>query len=152
MNKKTLGIVTFCILSLLLWGLTAYLAEGMEASRDRRVFAYAAGFCALVLSAHTVLFALFGDRKERERDWLRSHGRRIDAVVTKVGRRGRRAAWRIKARGVDPRSGEELSFRSDILDANPGARFPLGSTIPVYLDPRNPKRYWVDAGIRTQYL
>ncbi len=152
MSKKTTGTVFFAVASLLLWGLAAYLGLRAGESAERRVFALAAAFAALVLSAHTVLYALFADRKAREHDWLRAHGRPVDAEIVKVGRRGRRSAWRIKARWLDHATGQETVFKSEILRASPRARFRPGDRIRVYLHPTEPRRYWMDAGIDGEYL
>lgn len=150
MSKKTTGTVFFAVASLLLWGLAAYLGLRAGESAERRVFALAAAFAALVLSAHTVLYALFADRKAREHDWLRAHGRPVDAEIVKVGRRGRRSAWRIKA--VAQLRGRPVTFRSDILRADPSRRWRVGDTITVFLDPANPRRYWMDVGVDAEGL
>lgn len=152
MTTKIRGTVFFAIVSLLLWGLAAYLLSRSAGSGDLRTFGLAAAFVALVLSMHTVLFYLFADRKRDRREFFLRHGRRVDAQIVKVGRRGWRTAWRIKASYRDPRSGKLMTARSEILRANPARKFSVGDTIAVYLHPRDIKRYWMETGIDSEYL
>ena len=91
-------------------------------------------------------------RKPRDRAYYLQHGRPVDAVVTKVDKRGQRTAWRIKARYRDPRSGEGARFKSELLRANPGHRIRVGDSIRVYRDPERPNRYWMDSGTDAEYL
>ena len=101
---------------------------------------------------HTLLYVGLAGRKPRDRAYYLQHGRPVDAVVTKVDKRGQRTAWRIKARYRDPRSGEEARFKSELLRANPGHRIRVGDSIRVYLDPERPNRYWMDTGTDAEYL
>lgn len=152
MNKRTAGIVTFSVGSVALWALAFYLLANAGASKDLRTYGLAAGFAALMLTLHTILFAIFADRKALTAQWFQRHGKPIEAEVVKVGRRGHRSAWRIKARHRDPRSGAEASFKSDLLRVNPDRKFQPGDKITVYLHPTDSRRYWVDTGLPSKYL
>ncbi len=152
MNRKTIGTAVFAVLSALAWGLTAYLMGRSGESGTLRTFGLAAGFAAAMLTLHTVLYAVFADRKALDGDWFRRHGKPVDAEITKVGRRGHRTAWRVKARHLDRRSGVETVFKSDILRSNPGRRVGVGDTVRVYLHPTNPRRYWMDIGVESENL
>lgn len=151
MTKKTAGTLTFTLLSVLLWGLAAYLISRSGQSRTLHTFGLSAGFVASVLTLHTILHALFANRKALEGDWFRRHGKPVEAEVIKVGRRGYRTAWRIRARQLNPKSGNDVIFKSDILRSNPGAKFSVGDRIVVYLHPTDTRRYWMDVGVRSEY-
>ena len=151
-KSNTTGAWFFAGLSVLAWLLTAYLAARAGESAQLRTFAWAAGFLAGVLSVHTLLYVGLAGRKPRDRAYYLQHGRPVDAVVTKVDKRGQRTAWRIKARYRDPRSGEEARFKSELLRANPGHRIRVGDSIRVYLDPERPNRHWMDTGTDAEYL
>ncbi len=152
MSSKTVGGWVFVVASAMLWSLAAYLAIRAKGSGNLHVYSLAVGFVALVLSAHAVLYILFAGRKERNRADLLRNGRRVEAEIVKIGRRGQRTAWRIKARHRDPRSGHETVFKSDLLRSNPEGEFRVGDRIAVYVDARHPSRYWVETGRASEHL
>lgn len=149
-RQKTAGLWTFGTLSVALWGLAAWLLAQAGGEERQRLFGYVAAFAALVLSSHTILFALFAGRKEREQAWLRAHGRPLEAVVSKVDRRGHAGEWRVKARRTEQASGGEIRYRSRALRAQPDVQ--VGDRVRVYVDPANPRRYWMDVGVEDRYL
>lgn len=151
MGKQAAGRRFFILLSVVLWALTAWLLLGADQSDGSRILALACGFVALVASAHALLYAKYGERKSRNADWFRQHGTPVQATIVKIGKRGRRTAWRIKAQGRD-RQGNVFVYKSEILRANPGRRYQTGDAITVYLDPADANRYWMDTGIGSEYL
>ena len=150
MNRKTVGGVLFALMSALLWGLTAWLGGRSGESETLSTLALAAGFVAVILTLHTVLYAMFANRKAVNGDWFREHGKPVEAEIIKIDRRGHRSAWRIKARYVDSRRGTGTVFKSDILRANPGKKFQVGDRITVYPHPSGSQRYWMDVGIASE--
>lgn len=152
MNTKTVGTLVFAVLSALAWGLTVYLMGRSGESGTLRTLAFAAGFTATVLTLHTALYALLADRKALDGDWFRRHGKPVEAEIVKIGKRGRRTAWRVKARHRDRRSGAETVFKSDILRSNPARRLRVGDKVRVYLHPTDSRRYWMDVGVESEYL
>lgn len=152
MNKKTIGSLIFAVLSALLWGLTIYLLGRSGESRTLHTFGLAAGFTASILTLHTILYAVFANRKTLEGDWFRRHGKPMEAEIIKISRYGYHMAWRVKARHLDRKGGRETIFKSDILRSNPNAKFSIGDTIRVYRHPTDSRRYWMDVGLPSKYL
>lgn len=152
MKRNTTGTSAFVFASILLWGVTAYLLSRHGGSPMLHTFGLATGFVAFVLTLHTILYAMLGNRKALEADWFRRHGRPVEAEIIHIGRRGRRSAWRVKARCVDRASGKETVFKSDILRSNPGRKLAVGGRIVVHLHPTDPRRYWMDVGVASEYL
>lgn len=151
MTPKAAGTLVFGILSALGWLLTAYLASRAGASARASMFAWAAGFVALVLTLHTLLYALLADRKARDADWLRRHGLAVQAEVVKIGRRGK--GWRVQALAVVPTgTAAPTVFKSDILRADPRPRLAVGDHIQVHLHPTDRRRYWMAIGTESKYL
>lgn len=151
-NKKGLGILVFFSLSLVMWGVALYLFSRADESALLHTYSRAAIFVAIILSSHTLLYTLFANRKSIDADWYRAHGQRIEADITHIKRRGHRAAWRIKARYIHPKTGQESTFKSDILRANPSSLHHVGGKITVYIHPQRPRQYWMDVGIESEYL
>ncbi len=80
--------------------------------------------------------------------WLKFNGRRVDARVVEVtfrhtGPRGRVPTWRIVAQWRDPLSRQKHMFESRTLRVDPQPHLEDG-TVPVLIDPKNPKRYALD--------
>lgn len=151
MQKHATGRRVFTVLGVALWLLAIWLFVGADGSKTRSTLAFAAGFAALVMTAHALLFAKFGDRKDRLADWFRQHCRPVEVEIVKIGRRDAHRAWRIKARHLD-RHGNEITYKSDMLGDDPNDRWKVGDGITVYLDPANPRRYWMDTGIASKNL
>ncbi|MCC6596853.1 MAG: DUF3592 domain-containing protein [Rhodanobacteraceae bacterium] len=137
-------------LSAALWLLAGALAMRSDPDGSLRGWVGGALFTAGVATLAAALYWTFGQRKAIRAAWLRAHGRPLAAQVSKVGRRGRRSAWRIKA--VAQLRGRPVTFRSDILRADPSRRWRVGDTITVFLDPANPRRYWMDVGVDAEGL
>jgi hypothetical protein len=152
MNKKIAGGLIFALLSVLFWGLAAWLLGRSDEAQIFYTLGLAAGFAAIILTMHTVLYMLYADRKALSGDWYRQHGKLVTAEIIKISRRGHRTAWRIKARHVDSQNGQTMLFKSDILRSNPAPKLGIGDPIMVYLHPTDSRRYWMDVGINSEYL
>ncbi|RMG57959.1 MAG: DUF3592 domain-containing protein [Gammaproteobacteria bacterium] len=92
--------------------------------------------------------------KGSSRRRLRENGQRIEATVVDIERNGRievngRSPWVLRAHWKHPASGQTLLFESENLWINPEP-FLGRKTVTVFLDPRNPKRYWVDTSFLPQ--
>lgn len=151
MRKYETGRLFFIVLSLVLWLLCLWLLAGDDGGREREIFGWSVGFMALMATTHALLFAKYGQRKALEADWLRRNGRPLQAEVVKISRSGHHSEWRIKARCVDAR-GNVTRYKSHLLNGNPGKKFRIGDPITVYVDPADPKRYWMDSGIEAENL
>lgn len=87
-------------------------------------------------------------RGARRRAWLQIRGQKITAEVIEVDRdtslraRGR-SPYRILAQWQDPLTGKVHIFKSERLWFNPQS-FLTNPKIEVYIDSRNPKKYFVD--------
>ena len=78
--------------------------------------------------------------------WLRSHGKRVVALVTSIRHETGKTRCgfsrdnsSVTATWTDPRTGRTYTFWAWSLDARPA--YTKGSLIPVLIDPNNPKRY-----------
>lgn len=149
-EKKSAGTAVFGVASALLWGLAAYLGWSPPQSDNGSVYAYAAAFAALVLTAHTVLFARYADRKWHEGNWFRAHGKPIEAQITRIKGSGR--DWRVRALHLDQRSGAETTFKSNRLRDDPNEKYAVGDKVTVYLHPSDPRRYWMDLELEHRNL
>jgi len=92
--------------------------------------------------------AYFRIRKERLTEWLKTSGRAIQAeftatpVQTDSEEHGPNP-WRIRARWLNPMTNQVHEFRSENLPFDPRP-FVRGNNICVWIDPHNPRRYWID--------
>lgn len=150
MPKRTVGALVFVAASVALWSLTIYLSLASPAAGAPYV--RAAGFVALILTLHTVLYVLFSGRKSRRRDYFLQHGKPLETRIATIKRRGPRTAWRVTSTYVDRRTGREVVFKSDILRRNPSRRLQIGDTVMVYLHPTKADQYWMETGIEGEYL
>ena len=80
--------------------------------------------------------------------WLVRNGQRVNAEVVDVTlgrarRRGRRSRWRIVAQWMDPLTRRVHVFKSGTLGFDPEP-YLKGVTVPVLIDPKNPRRYALD--------
>ena len=117
-----------------LWGV-ALILGGIGA-----VFTAVGG---LVLALH-VRIRLNEAARSREREALedlRQFGRKVDAKFREV-RPGFDDDYRIVAQWHDPAAGKVYVFESDPIGYDP-SEFITG-TVPVYIDPDDPRRYLVD--------
>ena len=117
-----------------LWGV-ALILGGLGA-----VFAAVGGF---VLALH-VRVRLNEAARSREREALedlRQFGRKVDAKFREV-RPGFDDEYRIVAQWHDPGAGKVYVFESDPIGFDP-SEF-IAGTVPVYIDPDDPRRYLVD--------
>lgn len=55
-----------------------------------------------------------------------------------------RSGYRVLTEGKDPKTGSVRSFQSERVWSDPGIRLTPGQSIPVYLDPQDPQKYFVD--------
>lgn len=149
-EKKSAGTAVFGVASALLWCLAAYLGWSPPQSDNGSVYAYAAAFAALVLTAHTVLFARYADRKWHEGNWFRAHGKPIEAQITRI--KGSRRDWRVRAVPLGGGNAPETTFKSDRLRDDPNETYAVGDKVVVYLHPTDPRRYWMDLGLESRNL
>ncbi len=152
MSSKTTALLCLCALSLALWALCAWLAMAAQGHPGLSIWSWAAGWTAAIASLHTVLYALLAGRKEQQAQQLRAHGRRLQAEVTRIERRGTRQSWRVRARWRDPLSGREQQFKSALLRHNPTAHWQPGDPIVVYVHPQQSSLYWMDTGLPERTL
>ncbi len=95
-------------------------------------------------------FAMMGWQIKRQRtiSWLKMQGTAIDAEFldcyhdTSFKVNGR-SPWRVTAQAVHPATGKLAVFKSEAIWANPAA-FLQGKPVRVLIDPKNPKRHYVD--------
>ena len=78
--------------------------------------------------------------------WLRSHGRRIIAVVTSICHETGKTAqgfprdnYYLTATWTSPRTGQTYTFWTWMMNSRPV--YTKGSLVPVLIDPTNPMRY-----------
>src|SRR5690348_975399 len=91
---------------------------------------------------------LYGMSAARKKEYLLAHGRAIETDFQGVERNGaiefnRKNPWRIASQWVNPESRQLRVFYSENLWFDP-SRFVTAGKITVWLDPRNPKRYYMD--------
>lgn len=106
------------------------------------------GAFGLVFSGLALAALVWQIRVARQAAWLRAHGRPVTAEVTAIEPVTpeallRRARWKVTARWREPGSrkvhrfaAHEVALDSKVLST--------GDTIPVRIDPDDPKRYWMD--------
>jgi len=90
----------------------------------------------------------------QHKQYLRVNGTPIKTELTGVERNERLEVngvnpWRITSRGVDPASGEMRTFHSENLWFDP-TEFMKVKQVTVLLDPRRPKRYYMDISFLPQ--
>jgi hypothetical protein len=92
------------------------------------------------------LVLVVGQVKERrKRAWLRRHGQRVEARVTRVESvpvKSGLPQYCVHAEWVNPESGITQFFTSDAILEDPTEQ--LGPEIAVLVDPEDDERYWVD--------
>jgi hypothetical protein len=78
--------------------------------------------------------------------WLRSHGKRVVAVVTSIRQQTGKTAqgfsrenYYLTAIWTSPRTGQTYTFWTWIMNSRPA--YTKGSLVPVLIDPTNPRRY-----------
>jgi hypothetical protein len=121
-----------------LWGLATFLA-----------------LFALPFAGIGVGLRLFARHRAKLRQWLRHQGRPLSMEVAEVFvdrslRVNQRHPWRILARRVDTTTGEEQEFISEPLWQDPTPHLDRAS-LTVYIDPRNPRRHWVDVSFLPEF-
>jgi hypothetical protein len=90
----------------------------------------------------------------QHKEYLRVNGTPIKTEVTGVERNERLEVngvnpWRITSRGVDPATGEQRDFHSENLWFDPTGQLKV-KQVTVLLDPRKPKRYYMDISFLQQ--
>ncbi len=106
------------------------------------------GFLGSVFSAFGVGYWGWCIARVRREAWLARHGRRIvadivDMAIDRSVKRNRRSPWRITAQWADPLSRKVHVFKSAGIRFDPKP-FLGGETVPVLIDPDDPRRYMVD--------
>lgn len=111
------------------------------------------GGLGLVFAGVAAGFVVTGVVGRRRRAWLEQHGLRVDAKVIGVAIDTRfqvnnRNPWRIQAQWLDPRRNTLHLLQSEAIWFDPSDLLP--ATVGVWIDPDNPKRYWMDTGFLPQ--
>ena len=97
-----------------------------------------------------IIFVLY-IRNGQKTAWLLEHGKRITATVTNVEtqqlsrgqvmRGSPLTRYKVLASWCDPQTGQEYTFERQRLYQAP--QLQPGATVTVLLDPRNPRRYYI---------
>lgn len=104
---------------------------------------------ALLVGAWVGGHVFYYGRQAQRADWLQRHGRLVAAHSPRLeesswrGSNGTRYFY-LHCRWTDPTTGLAHSFKSRRLDLPAALPLPAGATVPVFLDPKNPTRYYVD--------
>ena len=111
------------------------------------------GGLGIVFTGLAAGFVVTGVASRRRRAWLEQHGLRIDAKVTGVAidsriRVNHQHPWRIQAQWLDPQRNTMHLLQSEAIWFDPTDLLP--ATVGVWIDPNNPKRYWMDVGFLPQ--
>jgi hypothetical protein len=111
------------------------------------------GGLGVVFAGIAAGFVVSGVAGRRRRAWLEQHGLRVDAKVVGVAldshiRVNNRNPWRIQAQWLDPQRNTMHLLQSEAIWFDPSDLLP--PTIGVWIDPNNPKRYWMDVGFLPQ--
>jgi len=106
------------------------------------------GLIGLVFAAVGIGHWVWHVAKLRLEAWLARNGQRVNAEVVDVRlggmrRRGRQSRWRIVAQWMDPLTRKVHVFKSRTLGFDPEP-YLKGETVPVLIDPKNPRRYALD--------
>lgn len=106
----------------------------------------ALGIVFLLMTA--VLLTLTAKRKQERRRLMES-GRYINALVTEVSQNlyvqiNHRHPYYVVCQGTDPYTGQQRTFRSADTTEDPSHL--RGKYLRVFLDPQNPKKYYVELG------
>jgi hypothetical protein len=101
----------------------------------------AAGGILLAIAFRVRAAAAARARLRAELQGLRRHGRRVAAKVLEV-RPGPPGFYRVASQWYDPAAGRVYVFESDPIGYDP-SEF-LAGTVPVFIDPQDPRRYLVD--------
>ena len=109
----------------------------------------------ILLSVWGSIFALIGGiplyfraRKAKQSDWLKLNGRAVQADFTGVHLNtdlivNGKSPYRISAHWKDAATNQDYNFHSDNLWSDPASHV-TSNVISVVIDPKNPKRYWMD--------
>ena len=111
-------------------------------------FSLAFAFGGIIFIVVGLAFGLTPVLAERKKQRLMQSGVTAEAVFLSVEINWRIAInnqhpYYITAKGVDY-LGKERLFKSQNIWANPAAFLTSGQKMKVYLDPNNPKKYWLD--------
>lgn len=91
----------------------------------------------------------FDVRRRRTVEYLKTrgetiHGKVINIYVDTTYRVQGQHPWRIAVQWVNPNSGRLHVFKSDRIWYNPSEFVKIGEEMEVRIDPKNPKRHWVN--------
>jgi hypothetical protein len=110
----------------------------------------------LILGGLGILFTLialgvviFMIRKKNLIAWLKSHGDVVQTDFVQVEENGSvsmngRHPWRIVSKWRNPEDNKEYEFQSEDIWTDEPPVVAAGQKIEVYIDPKNPKRYFMD--------
>jgi hypothetical protein len=105
-----------------------------------------AAVAAAVALAAVLAGALAAARRRAYRRWIRTRGRPVSSnyqATQTVSRPRGGTAYRLVSSWRNPHSGIYYTFLSPPLAIDP-TPYAEGRGITVRIDPRNPKRYWMD--------
>lgn len=129
--------------------------EDAEINRTWELWAAPIVVGGLTFFVWLAYLALMRDLHKRKKFISRmfKEGIRVDATITKIdteeisasnsGIRVTKTIFRVYAKGM--LNGEEREFKSDRIQVNPrGYGVELGQSVPVYVDPKKPKKTYMD--------
>ena len=106
-------------------------------------------FCAIGIASLLVFAILFfiTTKRKKNRKQLIENGKYINAYVTEIKqdsfvRINNRHPYYVICEGVNPYTGEKLTFRSPNIMENPSHL--IGRHLRVFIDYKNPKNYYVE--------
>lgn len=102
---------------------------------------------SVIFSTLTLFYILPGRIRKRRKRWLDQHGMKIEAEVQQPIGRGalqvnNQAPYIIIAQWKNPETSQVHVFKSSYIWYDPSQY--IQKTIPVLIDPKNPKRYIID--------
>ena len=128
-------------------GLVCLITAVFLFSRDLRKFAIAPIILAIVFLSIAAGFYYYPKYQQSRIDNLKAIGQVIESnyvkteVVNNVSVNGKHP-YQIYTVTADPETLEENVYKSSYLWSKPPDKIP--AVIKVYLDPNNPKNYWMD--------
>ncbi len=92
---------------------------------------------------------IFMWRSKKIKSWLKSQGQLVQATFVRVEENrsvnmAGRSPWRVVGVWKDSSSGIEYEYKSEDIWTTMPPTVPPAATLPVYIDPQNPKRHVMD--------
>ncbi len=106
------------------------------------------GLCGAFLSVGLIPFG-FDIRRRRTVEFLKNKGKVIHGKVISINMDASRTVqnehpWRITLQWLNPSSGKVHVFKSDHIWFDPSDFVKIGEEMEVRIDPKNPKKHWVN--------